>query len=66
MAGNQKYLHTEEFMVGSLTQRCPDPVAVKQAQVMTPPPPCFDSSYEVFVLLFCIMWIMTKQQVMVV
>lgn len=43
MAGNQKYLHTEEFMVGSLTQRCPDPVAVKQAQVMTPPPPCFDS-----------------------
>ena len=30
--------YPEEFMVDSMTARCPGPVAVKQVQIFTPPP----------------------------
>ena len=32
--------YPEEFMVDSMTARCPDPVAAEQAQIISPPPPC--------------------------
>uniref|UniRef100_A0A3P9BP32 receptor protein-tyrosine kinase n=1 Tax=Maylandia zebra TaxID=106582 RepID=A0A3P9BP32_9CICH len=32
--------YTWEFMVDSMTAKCPSPVAAKQAQIITPPPLC--------------------------
>ena len=32
--------YPEEFMVDSMTARCPGPVAAEQAQMISPPPPC--------------------------
>ena len=42
--------HKEEFMVVSMTGRCPGPVTAKQAETISPPPPCFDGWYKVIVL----------------
>lgn len=34
------FCYTEELLVDSVTVRCPGPEAAKQAQIITPPPPC--------------------------
>jgi len=38
-SGSRILWYTEEFMLDSMTARCPDPVVVKQAQIISPPPP---------------------------
>ncbi len=61
------YIHsyTEEFMVDSMTVRCPGPAATKQAQNPQPSSNMLDFWYEVFVLIsslgfhktwYCALW----------
>ncbi len=43
--------YTEEFMVNSVTVRCPDPVTTKQAQNHQPSTSMCDVCYDMFVLM---------------
>lgn len=39
-SGSRILWYAGKFMVFSMTRRCSGPVAPKQAQILTPPPPC--------------------------
>lgn len=40
--------YTGKYVVGSVTPRCPSPVAVNQTQLITPAPPCLTVSRKCF------------------
>lgn len=45
---------THEFMLNLMTTRCSGPVAAKQAQIITPPPPCLTLGIRCFNMLFLV------------
>lgn len=47
--GSRVLQYTDESRAKLISGRCPGPVVAKQAQIISPPPPCLTAFYVVFV-----------------